>query len=158
RGLVITNALKPVVPVGRPAPGWRMQVAANGEWQRLSGLDNVTAAITVPQTIVFEQWLPAGQSLHLFAHGTSASRIDTMMGKSIATDIAELGDLAAFGDCLLSVNASPGEIDVVYKGPDYGVGPHETPAVRSQGGVCGNSQTPCLSSAECNGGQTCNPN
>ena len=157
-GLVIKNALKPVVAVGRPAPGWRMQVAANGEWQKLGGLENVVAALTVPQYVVFEQWLPAGQSLHLFANGTSASCIDTMMGQAIMTDIAELGDLSGFGDCLLSVNASPGDIDVTYDGPDYGAGVHETPAVRSQGGVCGNSQTPCLSSVDCNGGQSCNPN
>ena len=67
-GLVIKNPLKPVTPVGRPAPGWRMQVATNGEWQKLAGLENVTAAMTVPQYVVFEQWLPAGQSLHLFAN------------------------------------------------------------------------------------------
>jgi hypothetical protein len=156
-GVVITNALKPAAPVGRPSPGWRLQIAANGEWQRLTGLQDVMAPQTVQENVVLDQWLPAGVPLHLFVNGTSASCIDTMFGKDIMTDIAELGDLSHFGDCLLSVNADPGIVDVEYAAPDYGAGMHETAATHSQGGVCGNSQTPCLSSTDCTGGLSCNP-
>jgi hypothetical protein len=156
-GVVVTNALKPAMPVSRPAPGWRLQIAANGEWQRVGGLEDIMAPQTVQESVVLDQWLPQGAPLHLFVNGTSASCIDTMFGKDIMTDIAELGDLTAFGNCLLSVNADPGVVDVTYEGPDYGAGMHETAATHSQGGVCGNSQTPCMSSGDCTGGQNCNP-
>src|SRR5262249_34096326 len=65
-----------------PVKSWHGQVAVNGEWADLTGLDSVDNGGTYPQAIVFDQYLPASASLHLQATARSHECIDAMYGRS----------------------------------------------------------------------------
>ena len=155
--LAIVNALKPATPVVRDAPGWRMQVAVNGEWQVVAGLDNVTTATVVPQTLVFDQYLPSDGSvqLHIRADGVSSACIDTLFGTNLSDQVSELG----LGDgvtCLLTTDPDPGEIDVTFGAPTFGAGAHDTASEHADGGTCSTTiAITCIDDVDCPTGETC---
>jgi len=180
--LVIENALRPAQPVAPrtcstsdsvacataadcpagesclgagPVRSWRMQAAANGEWQELPGLDRVETGDVIPQTLVYDQYLPAGGALHLVAQGVAHECVDTMYGKSLATELVELGFNKGIA-CLASVARSPGDLDVTYPGPDFGAGDHETVSTGGEGGRCSTSTgLLCVVDADCPSGESC---
>jgi hypothetical protein len=142
-----------------PVRSWRMQAAVNGEWQESSGLESVSSGSVVPQTLVYDQYLPSAGALHLEVNGRAQECIDTMYGKSLATDLAELGFNKGIA-CLASEAHRPGDIDVSYPGPDFGAGAgtadHETVSVGGEGGNCSlTAGLLCLVDEDCPSGETC---
>jgi hypothetical protein len=155
--LAIVNALKPATPVIRDAPGWRMQVAVNGEWQVVTGLDNVATGDVVAQTLVFDQYLPIDgtAAVHLVANGTSASCIDTFYGTNLSDQLNTLGWGAGVA-CLVTTDPYPGEVDVTFNGPTFGAGAHATPSQRADGGTCSTTTaTACIADNDCPTNETC---
>ncbi|HTM20186.1 MAG TPA: hypothetical protein VL172_06760 [Kofleriaceae bacterium] len=127
-GVVVHDPLQPAVPVVREVHRWSMIAAVDGEWRQLPGLDEVTAAEQVIDTdVTIDQFLPAGGALRVLADGAAYGCIDTMMGKSFATDLTEM-PLTDAVDCLQTSNPWPGTVDISYPGPDFGAGDHETPS------------------------------
>jgi len=179
--VVVENALQPVVPsvprtcsssdtpcnvtadcppgescFGRgPVKQWRGQVGVNGEWAEFAGLDDVDSGETFPQSIVFDQYLPASASLHLEATTRSHECIDSMYGKSLADGLVELGFNK--GVLCLATNArDPGAIDVTYAAPDFGSGgssaTYHTVSVGGAGGHCSvTTGQLCTVDADCPG-------
>ena len=179
--VVVENALQPAVPsvprrcsssdtpcnvtadcpsgescFGRgPVKQWRGQVGVNGEWAEFAGLDDVDSGETFPQSIVFDQYLPASASLHLEATTRSHECIDSMYGKSLADGLVELGFNK--GVLCLATNArDPGAIDVTYAAPDFGSGgssaTYHTVSVGGAGGHCSvTSGQLCTVDADCPG-------
>jgi hypothetical protein len=177
---VIQNALQPVVPVAPrtcsvsdtpcatsddcpsgeecfgagPVPSWNLQAAVNGEWQELAGLDTVSTGDVVPETLVYDQYLPPDGAVHLVADGAAHECVDTMYGKSLATGLAALGFTKGLA-CLNSTAHRPGTIDVSYLGPDFGAGPsgtatYDTVSTGGDGGHCSASTSvACLGNADC---------
>src|SRR5207244_3011152 len=113
-----------------PVTDWAMQAALNGEWQRLTGLEDVTApgAIAQSPSLVYDQYLRADGQVRIQAHGVSKECVDAMLGKSLGSDLAQFG-LTRGLDCLTSRGHAsfggsrsyfPGTIDETYPGPDFG--------------------------------------
>ncbi len=172
--LVVNNALQPATPTvprtcssndapcataadcpsgdscfgAGPVKSWRMQAAVNGEWQELVGLETVDTGETVPEGLVYDQYLPPDGVVHLQLDGRSQECIDTMYGKSLASGLMELGFSKGVA-CLASEARSPGDLDVTYPGPDFGAGPggvmdYETSSSGGAGGHCStNIKLPC---------------
>jgi hypothetical protein len=159
-----------------PVDAWAMQAAMNGEWQRLTGLEHVTTPTTasdpplvIPQSLVYDQFLPAGASVRIQSHGVSKECVDTMLGKSLGTDLGELG-LTKGLDCLTdrshvgfggSRSYSPGNVDETYPSPEFGAGMTGTMdyAVQSTGGHAGHCSTTtdmlCVWDEDCPASETC---
>jgi len=184
--MVINNALQPAAPVapftcssantpcmsaaecpsGETCQGvgtvknWRMQASVNGEWQEFIGLSSVDTGAVIPQLIVYEQYLPPGGEVHLFAEGKSLECIDALYGKSLALDLVQVGFNKGIA-CLASEARSPGMIDVTYAGPDFGAGTggttdYETVSTGGLGGHCSTSTALlCTVNADCPSGESC---
>ncbi len=184
-GVAVTNALHPAVPtVPRtcstsdtpcstdgdcpsgencfghgPVKTWRGQVGVNGEWAELTGLDSVDSGTTYPQAIVFDQYLPAGASVHVEATTRSHECIDSMYGRSLAQGLVELGFNKGVL-CLATEARDPGTIDVTYADPDFGSGgssaSYHTVSVGGRGGQCSTTTGQlCTVDADCPSGETC---
>jgi len=186
--VVVNNALQPVTPTvprtcsssdtpcataadcpsgescfgAGPVKSWNMQAAINGEWQELGGLASVDTGNTIPQGLVYDQYLPPGGAVHLELTGRSHDCIDTMYGKSLATGLTELGFNKGVA-CLASEARDTGSLDLTYPGPDFGAGVSGTTdyATPTDGGaagccvsasVCGSN---CVVTADCPSGETC---
>jgi hypothetical protein len=186
QSIVIQNPLKPVKPVSPktcstantpcttdaacpsgelcygvgPSPGWYMDAALNGEWQRLNNLEDIISGTEIPQDLVFDQYLQASDAVRLIAKGKSKECLDTMYGKSLPTDLDEQG-LAKGANCLFSVARDAGTFDVSYGGPDFGGGvggskDYETLSVGGAGGHCSTTTSAlCVGDADCPSGETC---
>ena len=184
--VVINNALQPATPVAPkgcstsntpcnssadcpsgescwgadPVRSWVLQAAVNGEWQFLSGLDVVSTGDVIPQTVVYDQYLPASGAVHLEMNGAAHECVDTLYGKSLAVDLGSFGFVKGL-NCLNSTAHVPGSIDVTYPGPDFGAGPggsadYETTSVGGQGGHCSlTTGLACLVSDDCPSGESC---
>jgi len=140
-------------------PGWVLQMAANGEWRQVPGLGDVHTGDVVPQTITWEQYLPADGALHLQADGFSRECIDAMYGKSLAVGLQTLGFVKGV-TCLATTAHRPGTIEVSYAGPDFGTGgsatDYETVSQGGAGGRCAlTTALPCLLDTDCPSGETC---
>ncbi len=114
---------------------------------------------TYPQAIVFDQYLPASASLHLEATARSHECIDSMYGKSLATELVELGFNKGV-TCLATAARDPGAVDVDYPAPDFGSGgssaDYQTISVGGGGGQCSvTSAQRCTLDADCPSGETC---
>jgi hypothetical protein len=136
---------------------WRLQAAVNGEWRELSGLGSVSSGDVIPQSVVFDQYLPADGEVHLLANGDAEDCIHTMLGKALATDLAELGFDKGL-ECLMTTPHNSGEVDARYTGPDFGAGPafYETVSGGGDGGNCSaTADHLCLIDADCPAGETC---
>lgn len=141
-----------------PVQGWLGQAAVNGEWQQFTGLGNVATGDRVPQTLVFDQYLPGDGALRLRADATGRDCIDAMYGKSLATGLVELGFVKG-GKCLLTSAHPAGKIDVTYTAPDFGAAsasmPYETTSTGGQGGHCSlTTGVQCVVDADC-GAESC---
>src|SRR5207248_2323477 len=104
-----------------PVKSWVMQAAINGEWQELTGLDTVNTSDVIPQALVYDQYLPATGAVHLEAAGAAHECVDTLYGKSLATDLGQLGFTKGLA-CLNATAHPPGTLDLTYAGPDFGAG------------------------------------
>jgi len=184
--MVINNALQPAAPVapftcssantpcatvadcpsGETCQGvgtvksWQIQASVNGEWQEFTGLASVDTGAVIPQGLVYEQYLPPGGEVHLFAEGKSHECIDAVYGKSLALDLNQVGFNKGIA-CLGSEARSPGKIDVTHAGPDFGAGgggttDYETVSTGGLGGHCSTSTTlACTVAADCPSGESC---
>ena len=136
-----------------PVKAWQLQVGVNGEWNELGGLDSVSTGDVIPQSVVVDQYLPLDAALHIEMDGAARECITTMFGKSLGTDIVELG-LSTGIECLNSTEHSPGRIDISYPGPDFGGLPmgrsYETPSSGGEGGHCAATPSlPCVVNGDC---------
>jgi hypothetical protein len=142
-----------------PVQGWFLQAAVNGEWQRLTGLDTATTGSVLAQDLVYDQYLPPDGGVRVVANGAARECVDTMYGKSLATDIAELG-FTNGTTCLASTSHNAGTVDVSYAGPDFGAptgsADYETPGTGGEGGTCSlTTGTSCVVDADCPSGESC---
>ena len=146
-----------------PVKGWRGQAAANGEWRRFSGsaLDEVVDGAIVPQALVIDEYLPADGTLRIQSDAFARECIQTMYGTSLATDLVRFG----LNKGILCLGADErhfaGTVDVIYPGPDFGVGVsgtqvYETYSTGGEGGTCSvTTSMLCVVDADCPG-ETCN--
>ena len=154
-----------------PVTDWAMQAALNGEWQRLTGLEDVTApgAIAQSPSLVYDQYLRADGQVRIQAHGVSKECVDAILGKSLGSDLAQFG-LTRGLDCLTSRGHTsfggsrsyfPGTIDETYPGPDFGAGMTGTMdyAVTSTGGDAGHCSLTtsmlCVYDEDCPSSESC---
>ncbi len=160
-GIVVNDARKPALPVPElpVPPGWLMQASVNGEWQELSGLDEVAAGVEgqfFPTPAVFEQFLPRDGTLRIFAGGASATCVNTLFGQSLLQSILAFGgDQLLAEACLFTTDPGLGAVALSFAGPDFGArsAPYEMP---SQGGSCSLTGTiDCASNADCPSGESC---
>jgi len=161
-GIRVRNPLKPDEPVvaGRPAPGWRVQVAVNGSWRQLSGLQDVEAAGFFPQSppLVTDLFLTRGGALRIQADGASSACVDTMFGQSIGINLSRFDDLFTAITCLNSVAQDPGTVDAWFSGPRFGArhAPYQTLSLGGEGQLCtGQKALACTTNANCPAGETC---
>ena len=138
---------------------WQLQAGVNGEWRELPGLESVSTGDVVPEDLVYDQYLPVDGALDLVMDGTARECITTMFGKSLLTDIQELG-LGTGIECLNSTEHGVGRIDVSYPGPDFGSGgsaaDYETATSGGEGGACSTTTSQsCVIDADCPGIETC---
>jgi hypothetical protein len=143
-----------------PVKSWVMQAAVNGEWQEFSGLDVVNTSDVIPQSLVYNQWLPTNGAVHLEVVGSARECIDTMFAKSLATDLVELGFNKGL-QCLASTSPDPGRINLTYPAPDFGAGSgsmdYETVSTGGAGGNCSmTTGLTCVVDADCPSGEMCN--
>jgi hypothetical protein len=184
-GVVIHNALQPRTPqIPRVCPSnratcrtsadcppgdvcqgigavkqWRLQVAVNGEWRELSGLQSVNQGDVIPQSIVYDQYLPADGKLSIFSNGIAEDCINAIFGRSLKQDLSELG----FADgltCLSAAQHNAGEVNVTYASPDLGsrsgVMAYETPALGGDGGSCSvTTDRLCVIDTDCPSTESC---
>ena len=158
-----------------PVKNWAMQAAVNGEWQRFTGLDEVTeptsagGAFVVPENLVYDQFLPDSGAVRIQAHGISKECVDALLGQSLGTDLMKFG-LTKGLDCLTSRNHTvfggsrshfPGIIDENYPGPDFGAGGTGTMdyVVTSTGGDAGHCSLTasmlCVFDEDCPSAESC---
>ena len=143
-----------------PVKAWQLQASVNGKWQELRGFDSVSTGDVVPLGVVYDEFLPRDGAIHLVLNGAARECITTMYGKSLASDIQELGITRGIA-CLNSTEHPIGQIDVQYSGPDFGAR-HEDEAefdavsVGGDGGTCsGSPRSICVVDQDCPTTQTC---
>lgn len=147
-----------------PIDGWRGQVAVNGEWRRFTGpvLDQVDSGATLAQSIVTEQFLPAGGALHLQADAFSRECINSAYGQPLSAGLERLGLIKGLLCLGADESHAAGKIDVSYPGPDFGAGvsgstTYETQSVGGEGGACSISTDQlCVVDEDCAAGEFCN--
>ena len=143
-----------------PVKSWVMQAAINGEWQELTGLDTVNTSDVIPQALVYDQYLPATGAVHLEAAGAAHECVDTLYGKSLATDLVQLGFTKGLA-CLNATAHPPGTLDLTYAGPDFGAGgsgsmDYEPVSSGGEGGHCSmTTGLACVVSEDCPSPETC---
>ena len=139
RGVAIRDPLKPALadPALASPPGWSMQVALNGEWQEVPGLDAVAAPVTVAESLVFEQLVPTTGSLRVVAHAASFGCVNRLFGQSLGADLAAFGfDTQRTAACFADGERDGGDVELALQGPDFGASaPGGLLTVSSQGGA-----------------------
>ena len=126
-GVLVNLPLKPDLQhTIRDVPGWRMQVAVNGRWQQLSGLqgvdgDSAGSFFAPDRPVVADLFVGRGDTLRIQADGASSNCVDSMFGQSLGTNLFLFGfNFAAAIGCLNSVAANPGTVSVSFTGPRFG--------------------------------------
>jgi hypothetical protein len=146
--------------LGGPIPGWEVFLEVNGQWQRLEGLEDVTAPGSVPQALRYDVALPASTPLRIHASGRSLDcREASLYGVSLKRTLAVFG----FTDgpaCLQADSHDIGTLDLAFSSPDFGScgrsRRHVTSSVGGAGGTCSTTTSQlCLGDADCPGGETC---
>jgi hypothetical protein len=137
-GLIVNNPLKPAVPGVPTPPGWKMEANVNGLWQQAggSGLGQIDAStlagLFVPSTVVYDQFIPLGGTLHLEANAASRGCVDTVFGQRLLDDLIRFGfnpanpatlpgALQLGVTCVGAAERDAGAIDAVFGAPRYGV-------------------------------------
>lgn len=142
------------------AKGWYLDSSVNGEWQSFVNLDDLDAGDEITENLVYDQYLAAGDDVHIVAQAKSQECIDLMYGKSLHQDLSEQG-LGKGANCLFSASREAGVVDVAYAGPDFGGGvggstDYDTPSTGGQGGHCSmTTGTLCVGNGDCPLGETC---
>jgi hypothetical protein len=164
-GVVVRNPLKPGVPVaGRDVPGWRAQVAVNGDWRQLSGLESISTGdegrlFGLRPRLVADVFLERGATLRIDADGTSSACVDTLFGQSLGTSLFLFGfDLGAAITCLNATDKDPGKVAVSFPWPRFGARAeaYETVSHGGDGNTCSSARpTACRIDADCAGGEQC---
>jgi len=143
-----------------PVKSWVMQAAINGEWQELTGLDIVNTGDIITQALVYDQYLPATGAVHLEAAGAAHECVDILYGKSLGSDLAQLGFTKGLA-CLNATAHPPGTLDLTYAGPDFGAGgsgsmDYETVSSGGEGGQCSTTTgLACVVNEDCPSPETC---
>ncbi len=143
-----------------PVKSWVLQAGINGEWQELTGLDVVNTSDVIPEALVYDQYLPATGAVHLEATGAAHECVDTLYGKSLATNLAALGFTKGL-TCLNATAHPPGTLDLTYPGPDFGAGgggsmDYETVSSGGQGGHCSTTAgLVCVVNEDCPSPESC---
>ncbi len=133
-GIVVNDALKPVVP-GVPTPaGWKMQTNVNNEWQEIGGLDQVafsSVGLFTPASAQYDLFMPRSTPLHLHADAASMGCVDTLFGHTLLDDLFRFGfngdpstlpgALGLGLTCLNATERDAGSIDITYAAPGFGV-------------------------------------
>lgn len=134
-GIVVNDALKPVV-LGVPTPaGWKMQTNVNNEWQEIGGLDLVAAGsvgLFTPASAAYDLFIPKSTPLHIHADAASSGCVDTLFGHTLLDDLIRFGftgnpntlpgALQLGLTCLnFATERDAGSIDVTYAAPTFGV-------------------------------------
>lgn len=168
--------------IGGVLPGWRLFAEVNGDWIQFANLATVGAAppfatlpYTVPspaptplkQNFKFDEYLPAGGTIHIATTGQSLNCLDLIYGTNLIDDLNEFSIDAAAG-CLESIQNRVGTIDVTHSGSNFATVSGATctasgsvltcaaTSSNSDGGICSASSQLCLTDADCPSGQTCN--
>ena len=164
-GVVVRNPLKPAVPIaGRDVPGWRAQVAVNGDWRQVSGLESISAGdegrlFGLRPPVVAEVLLERGATLRIDADGTSSACVDILFGQSLGTSLFLFGfDLGAATTCLNATDKDPGKVGVSFPWPRFGARAqaYETVSRSGDGRSCSGARpTACTVDADCAAGEQC---
>src|SRR5882672_1318201 len=133
-GIVVNNALKPVVPRVPTPAGWKMQTNVNNDWQEIGGLDLVaagSAGLFIPTSGAYDLFMPRSTPLNIHADAASAGCVDTLFGHSLLEDLFRFGftgnpstlpgALQLGLTCLSATELDAGSIDVTYTAPGFGV-------------------------------------
>lgn len=171
-GVVVRNALKPVLPGVPTPPGWKLQANVDGEWQEIAGLEQVaddSEGRFFPVRALYDQFLRRDATLRLHADAASIGCLDTLFAHSLLEDFIRFGFNPAdprtlpgalrLGEtCLAATERDPGAVDVTFDGPRFGAreAPYE---IASRGGAartCSTSSSrACTTDADCPAGETC---
>ena len=144
---------------------WRRLVKhnreANGNWQKLAGLEGIVAPWTVPQSLVYDEAIPlTGGVLRLHATGHSLDCRESVYGMSIRRDVEIFGPTDTLA-CLLDAESHDiGDFDLTLDAatlPAPGKSAsYVTQSVGGAGGSCSTSTGQlCLTDADCPSGETC---
>ena len=143
------------------AKGWYLDTNVNGEWQRISNLEDIDAGDEIVENVVVDQYLTATDQVRIHAQGKSHECIDLMYGKSPGAG-SPLSRASPRGPTVSSRRpAEAGAVDVAYAGPDFGGGvggstDYDTPSTGGQGGHCSTtSSTLCVGDSDCPMSETC---
>jgi len=146
---------------GGTIPGWEVFLEANGNWQKLAGLEGIVAPGTVPQSLVYDEAIPlTGGVLRLHATGHSLDCRESVYGMSIRRDVEIFGPTDTLA-CLLDAESHDiGDFDLTLDAatlPAPGKSAsYVTQSVGGAGGSCSTSTGQlCLTDADCPSGETC---
>ena len=100
---------------GGTIPGWEVFLEANGNWQKLAGLEGIVAPATVPQSLVYDEAIPlTGSVLRLHATGHSLDCRESVYGMSIRRDIEIFGPTDTLA-CLENAESHDvGDLDLTF--------------------------------------------
>src|SRR5437016_1233713 len=145
---------------GGTIPGWEVFLEANGNWQKLAGLEGIVAPATVPQSLVYDEAIPlTGSVLRLHATGHSLDCRESVYGMSIRRDIEIFGPTDTLA-CLENAESHDvGDLDLTFTAaalpPRGRSASYVTQSVGGEGGSCSTSTGQrCLTDADCPSGQT----
>jgi hypothetical protein len=132
---------------------------ANGHWEKLTALQDVQSPGRLSQSIVYDLALPASGALRLHASGHSLECREVLYGMALSRILSLYG----FDDgpaCLQAGSRDIGELDLTFRGPDFGSGSglidYVTASVGGDGGACSITTSQlCLTDADCPGGERC---
>jgi len=146
---------------GGTIPGWEVFLEANGNWQKLAGLDGIVAPGTLPQSLLYDEAVPTtGGVLRLHASGHSLDCRESVYGMSIRRDLEIFGPTDTLA-CLQNAQSHDvGEFDLTLTAaalpPRGQSASYVTQSVGGEGGSCSATTSQlCLTNADCPGGETC---
>ena len=146
---------------GGTIPGWEVFLEANGNWQKLAGLDGIVAPATVPQSLLYEEAVPTtGGILRLHATGHSLDCRESVYGMSIRRDAEIFGPTDTLACLLNAASHDVGDLEVMLPAatlPARGQSDsYVTQSVGGEGGSCSTTASQlCLTDADCPSGETC---
>ncbi len=147
---------------GGPIPGWEVFLEANGNWQKLAGLEGIVAPGSVPQRLRYDEAVPTtGGIVRLHATGHSLDCRESVYGMSIRRDLEIFGVTDTLA-CLQDAESHDvGEFDLTFTAaalpPRGQSASYVTQSVGGAGGSCSATASQlCLTDADCPDGEMCN--